>query len=85
MKVERRELVGREHDTVRVVHDAVVIRTQRGGGIIPVAAVAEEVPIERDTFKISYECGHCHHQWSEMVPVVKKEGKGAPTTEINPA
>lgn len=86
VKVERKEIVEREEDTMRIVHNVVVPRIgYRGGGVVPVAAVAEEVPIERDTFKISYECKSCHHEWSEMVPVVKKEGGGPNQAEFTKA
>ncbi len=84
VKLERKELVEREHDTIRVLHDAVTYPT-RLGGVVPVAALAEEVPIGRDIIKVTYDCRRCHHQWSEKVPVVKKEGRGGETTGVRPA
>lgn len=74
IRAERKELIDRETDSIRVMHDVVTMRTQRGGGIIPVGAVAEEVPVERDTIRISYQCNHCHHSWSEDIPVITKAG-----------
>lgn len=41
--------------------------------MMPVGAVTVEIPIERDTFEVTYECKHCHHQWKETLVVVKKE------------
>ncbi len=32
----------------------------------------EEVPVERETFEVAYECGHCHHAWTENLTVVEK-------------
>ncbi len=32
----------------------------------------EEVPVEREIFKVAYECGHCHHAWTEKLTVLEK-------------
>jgi DNA-directed RNA polymerase subunit RPC12/RpoP len=77
IRVERRVLVDKENDTTRIVHDIIIPRTSRGGGFIAAAAVAEEVPIERDTFEVSYECKRCGHEWSEKLVVVKKDSSNA--------
>jgi hypothetical protein len=82
VRVERKVLVEREADTERILHNVAIVRVR--GGLIPAEAVAEEVPIERDTFEISYECKHCHHEWSEKVPVVKKGATPARPGEITP-
>ncbi|HEV2227262.1 MAG TPA: hypothetical protein VGR56_10730 [Nitrososphaerales archaeon] len=82
VKVDREVLVDKEEDTVKMVHDLAMPRAVAGGGsFMPVAAVTFEVPIERDTFEVSYECKHCQHQWKETLVVVKKDGaKGKPTS-----
>lgn len=77
VKVDREVLVDKEEDTVKMIHDLGMPRTTMGGGaLMPVAAVTIEIPIERDTFEVTYECKHCHHQWKETLVVVKKEGAG---------
>jgi hypothetical protein len=90
VKLERRDLVEQEKDTVRVVHDVTLPRlgysdARLAGAFTPIEAVAEEVPIERDTFKLTYICGHCRHEWSEIVPVVKKMGKDGPISDTTNA
>ncbi|HEV2120466.1 MAG TPA: hypothetical protein VGS11_10250 [Candidatus Bathyarchaeia archaeon] len=32
----------------------------------------ENVPIERDTFKLAYECRKCGHKWTESITEVKR-------------
>jgi hypothetical protein len=71
--VDKEVLVDREEDTVKQTHDLVMPRVTMGGAMMPVAAITIEVPIERDTFEVTYECKHCHHQWKETLVVVKKE------------
>ncbi len=82
VKVDKEVLVDKEEDTVKMVHDIAMPRAIAGGGsFMPVAAVTIEIPIERDTFEVSYECKHCHHQWKETLVVVKKDGaKSKPTS-----
>ncbi|HLQ06292.1 MAG TPA: hypothetical protein VK126_00890 [Nitrososphaerales archaeon] len=75
VKVDKEVLVDSERDTIKQIHDLAMPRATMGGGaMMPVAAVTIEVPIERDTFEVTYECKHCHHQWKETLVVVKKEG-----------
>jgi DNA-directed RNA polymerase subunit RPC12/RpoP len=74
VKVDKEVLVGSENDTVKEIRDFAMPRTTMGGGaMMPVGAVTVEIPIERDTFEVTYECKHCHHQWKETLVVVKKE------------
>ena len=59
MKVDREVLVDREEDTVKMVHDVGMPRAVMGGGaFMPVASMTIEIPIERDTFEVSYDCKH---------------------------
>lgn len=86
MKVDREVLVESEEDTVKMVRDVAMPRTTWGGGsFMPVEAQTIEIPIERDTFEVSYECKNCHHQWKETLVVVKKEGSRGKTTSTSRA
>jgi transposase-like protein len=77
VKVDRRVLEDRQEDNMELVHNVVVggigFTGPRYSALAPVVIrTVENVPIERDTFSIQYECRHCHHQWSERVTVAKK-------------
>ena len=86
MKVDREVLVNSEKYTVKEVLDLTMPRTTMGGGsLMPVEAVTIEIPIERDTFEVNYECKHCHHQWKETLVVVKKEGSRGKTSSFSRA
>jgi hypothetical protein len=84
VKVDKEVLVDREEDTIKQTHDLVMPRSTMGGrAMMPVAAVTLDIPIERDTFEVTYECKHCHHQWKETLVVVKKEGTRGKTESIS--
>jgi len=34
--------------------------------------VKENVPTFEDVFEVEFECGHCHHKWTEKRTVFKK-------------
>ncbi len=77
MKVRSKKLVNVENETERFIHDVVV--SQPGlligrGPMQPTMSVktVEEVPVERETFEVVYECGHCHHTWTENLTVLEK-------------
>jgi hypothetical protein len=73
VKVEWKELLESQEDTTRVVHDISTFPIGPMGKVTTsIATVADKVPIERETFRITYVCGHCKHGWSEEVGVVKK-------------
>ena len=57
------------------MHDVVMLaRGGRDTRMIPAGVTFEDVPIERETFNVTFECHHCHHQWSEKVTTVQKAG-----------
>ena len=88
MKVDREVLVHSEEDSVKMVRDLAMPMpriTMGGGSFMPVAVQTIEIPIERDTFEVSYECKHCHHQWKETLVVVKKEMSRGKTSSTSPA
>jgi hypothetical protein len=81
--VDKEVLVDKEEDTIKQTRDLVMPRVTMGGGMMPVAAVTFDIPIERDTFEVTYECKHCHHQWKETLVVVKKEEARGKTESIS--
>jgi transposase-like protein len=64
-----KELVGTEHHMEHVDLD---LATRTTGLMAdysiqhPVPSpVAEEIPVETETFETEYECSHCHYKWTE--------------------
>ena len=88
VRVDSKVLVDRALGSEKIVHNIVtgmVGGFGRGysmGNFPTIIATTEDVPIERDTFDIFYECKHCHHQWSEKLTVVRKEKPGTGPTEL---
>jgi hypothetical protein len=73
VRIKSKKLVGVDQDTERVVHNVLVGGLATPTAASPVsAATVEEIPIDRETFDISYECKHCHHKWTEEVTVTEE-------------
>ena len=74
VRLQTKRLVGSEQDTEHIAHDVVVLaRGGRDSRVIPAGATFEDVPIERETFEVTFECHRCHHKWTETVTKVEKE------------
>jgi len=72
-RIKGKKLVDAEQDTERLVLDFLVGGMGNPRAASPVTATTvEELPIERETFDISYECKHCHHRWTEEVTVTER-------------
>ena len=75
MRVKTKKLVDAERETERIVHDIAVGGLGAPSALVSspvVANIVEEVPVERETFDVAYECRHCHHKWTETVTVVER-------------
>jgi len=65
--------VSTEESTERIAHDVVVLaQGGRGSQVIPASVTFEDVPIEKETFEVTFECHNCNHRWTEMVTKVEK-------------
>jgi transcription elongation factor Elf1 len=74
VRLQSKKLVNAEEGTERIAHDVVVLAEGgRDARVLPAGVTYQDVPIERETFEVTYECHHCHHRWSESV--VKTEKK----------
>ena len=74
VRLQSRKLLDKEEHTERVVHDLVTIGGMGlgSGNVMPAGITYEDVPIERDEFAVTFECGSCHHRWTETVTKVEK-------------
>ena len=73
VRLRSKKLVDKEEGTERIAHDVVVLA--QGGinsRVIPAGVTYEDVPIERDEFAVTFECGKCHHAWTETVTKVER-------------
>lgn len=69
MEKKGKKLVETEHHTERVVLEKAAERA----GLVADASlrtpnpdiIEDEVPVETETFEVSYECAHCHYKWKE--------------------
>ena len=72
VRLRSREWTEAEEDTERIVYDVLVPGGyNRPTQSIPLGAREAEIPIERDTYTLSYECGRCHHRWTETMTKTK--------------
>lgn len=75
MRLLSKSVQSREQDTERITHEVVVggAGASRAGHVFATSnpTTVEEVPIERDTFVLTYECQKCHHKWTESITEVK--------------
>ncbi len=76
VRIKSKKLTDLQHETERVIHDIVTVRPDgRGGGRLYApanAATVDEIPVERETFDVVYECRHCNHKWTETVTAIEK-------------
>ena len=73
VRLQSKKLVGLERHTERVVHDVgVASLDSKNPRVIPAGVTLEEVPIERESFDVTFECRNCHHKWTETVTKVQK-------------
>ena len=61
-----------EESTEHMAHDVVVRAYGKASAVIPVGVTFEDVPIEKETFEVTFECHNCHHRWTETVTKVEK-------------
>ncbi|MDE1858557.1 MAG: hypothetical protein KGI26_05790 [Thaumarchaeota archaeon] len=73
VRLQSKKLVATEENTQQIAHDVVVLA---GGGrdarVIPAGVTYEDLHIETEKFAVTYECGRCHHSWTEAVTKVEK-------------
>lgn len=73
MRLQSNKLVATEVSTRLIVHDVVVLaQGERDAGLIPAGATCEDIHIETEGFAVAFECGRCHHAWTETVAEVQK-------------
>lgn len=73
VRLQSKKLVDAEQGTERITHDVVVVaRGARDQRVLPAGVTFEDVPIERETFDVTFECRNCHHKWTETVTRVEK-------------
>ena len=74
VRLQRKKLGGcRRGCRTKIMHDVVVVaRGFRESRVIPDGSRFEQVPIERETFDLTYKCRNCQHEWSETVRTVEK-------------
>ena len=72
VRLQSKKLVGVERHTERVLHDVGVPKYGKNARVIPAGITFEEVPIERESFDVTFECRNCHHKWTETVTKVQK-------------
>ncbi|QQG49457.1 MAG: hypothetical protein HY247_03930 [archaeon] len=70
VELTSKKVLSVEDDTERVMHD-IIVRAPRGQVLGPIVTY-EDVPIERESIEIGYECRHCHHQWKETIIKIQK-------------
>jgi DNA-directed RNA polymerase subunit RPC12/RpoP len=76
VRQESKKLVDVQTETERIVHSfgASPVSSGGGGNVAPPADVTteEEVPIEVETFEVTYKCRHCNNEWTETLTDVGK-------------
>lgn len=67
------KLVKSEGGTERIPRTFVVKAADpRGYGMNVAKVTYEDIPIERDSFEVAFECENCRHRWVETVTKVGK-------------
>lgn len=75
VKVEKKSVVDTEQDSEHLVRYAYVGNPvgSRSSYLPPVMVRTEaDIPIERETFQVTYVCKNCSHEWSENMTAVHK-------------
>jgi hypothetical protein len=73
VRLQSKKLVQSEQGTERITHDVVILaQGGRDARVVPAGVTFEDVPIERETFEVTFDCHHCHHRWTERVTKVEK-------------
>jgi len=75
LKATSRRLVDTQSDVERIVRAVAVLPPTSLGmmGMPQIYAEAvQEVPVERETFDVACECGHCGNRWTETLTEVGK-------------
>jgi predicted RNA-binding Zn-ribbon protein involved in translation (DUF1610 family) len=50
-----------------------LVNTEESTERIALGLASTTIPIERETFEVTFECHHCHHKWTETVVKAEKE------------
>ncbi|HUI85676.1 MAG TPA: hypothetical protein VLY21_00780 [Nitrososphaerales archaeon] len=72
VRLEKKVLTKDEHGVEETAYD-VVLGWSATSQVLPAPVTHQEIPVERETFDLTYECVHCHHEWTETINVVQKD------------
>lgn len=73
VRLQSKKIVDTEQQTERIAHDVVAFSYGgRGSAVVPAGVTFEDVPVEQETFEVTFECHHCRHRWTETVTKVEK-------------